>query len=192
GDSHFHYLFNSYYEALGSRQPRPLRGLITRPSLAEIIVYRRRVDEAVLRLMEQADETAWLSMAPLLELGLHHEQQHQELILMDIQHRLFCNPAHPAYDAAAAGLEDAGAEAAGAGSSGWEELPAGLVHIGAEATDFAYDNERPRHKVWCEASRLRRDLVRCGEWQAFMADGGYERPEFWLSDGWERAQAEGW
>lgn len=184
-----HFVFNSYYDALGDRQPRAARGLITRPSLDEVMAYRRDVDAAILCLINSAGEEVWRQLAPLIELGLNHEQQHQELILMDIKHLLFSNPLRPAYlpeRTLTAGPLPEGARGI------WKEFPDALIETGAEAGIFAYDNERPVHKVWSGAFALNTALVTCGDWQAFIRDGGYRRPELWLSDGWDAVQAGGW
>jgi dimethylhistidine N-methyltransferase len=182
-DSRFAYLFNSYYEALGARQPRPERGLLTRPSLADVIAYRAHVDAAMARLLAAPDP----EIGPLVELGLAHEEQHQELILMDILHLFASSPLKPAFAPPRPAL-DAGAAA----PLIFLDLEGGLVEIGHEGPGFAFDNEAPRHKVWLEAYRLADRLVTNGEWRAFMADGGYERPELWHSDGWARVRSEGW
>src|SRR5579859_175221 len=181
-DPRFHYLFNSYYEALGPRQPRPERGLLTRPSLADVIAYRAHVDAAMGALLaERADE-----FSALLDLGLAHEEQHQELILMDVLHLFAQSPLQPAY-----------APPRPAPSGQVHEAPrfvgfeGGLVEIGHGGQGFAFDNEGPRHKVWLEPFELADRLVTNAEWLAFMTDGGYRRPELWLSEGWARAQAEG-
>jgi len=187
-DPRFHYLFNSYYEALGPRQPRPERGLLTRPSLDDVIAYRAHVDAAMGRLL--ADGAG--ALAGLLNLGLAHEEQHQELILMDILHLFAQSPLQPAY-APPRGREPAQ-------PSHPPEPPrfvgfaGGLVEIGHAGPDhgFAFDNEGPRHKVWLEPFELADRLVTNAEWLAFMADGGYRRPELWLAEGWARAQAEAW
>jgi ergothioneine biosynthesis protein EgtB len=182
-DPRFGYLFNSYYEALGARQPRPERGLLTRPSLADVWAYRAHVDEGMARLLGRDDP----ELRPLLELGLAHEQQHQELILMDILHLFSCSPLKPAY-----APPRAASEGAAATPLGFVDIAGGLIEIGHRGEGFAFDNETPRHKVWVEPYRLADRLVTNAEWLAFMADGGYERPEFWLSDGWARILAEGW
>jgi ergothioneine biosynthesis protein EgtB len=180
------YLFNSYYEALGDRQPRAQRGLITRPSLSEVLAYRADTDAAIRRLIEETEEDTWLRIAPVLELGLAHEEQHQELILMDIKHLLFSNPFHPAYAPPQPRPTEPKRDAE------WIDHEGGLVEIGADDSDFAYDNEKPRHRVWLEPFRLKDSLVTCGEWLSFIAEGGYARPELWLSDGWATVQREGW
>ena len=182
-DPDYALLFNSYYVGVGDRHPRPRRGLLSRPALDEIFAYRRHVDEAMRRLMGQADD-AWLH---LLELGLHHEQQHQELILMDIQHVLAQSPIEPVYSEAALPASVPAAQAAA-----WRSVPGGLYEIGHRGAGFAFDNEGPRHRLWLEPFELADRLVTAGEYRAFIDDGGYRRPELWLSDGWAAAEAEGW
>ncbi|HEX3364835.1 ergothioneine biosynthesis protein EgtB [Phenylobacterium sp.] len=182
-DPRFHYLFNSYYEALGPRQPRPERGLLTRPSLDDVIAYRAHVDAAMSRLL--ADGAG--ALAPLLDLGLAHEEQHQELILMDILHLFAQSPLQPAY--APPRHAPSGQPPEPLRFIGFE---GGLVEIGHDGSGFAFDNEGPRHKVWLEPFEVADRLVTNAEWLAFMADGGYRRPELWLSEGWARARAEGW
>lgn len=179
------FLFNSYYDALGERHPRPRRGLLSRPGLAEVQAYRAHVDAAVLAFIAQAEPARWLAAAPLLELGLQHEQQHQELILTDILHLLWCNPLLPAYrvqpPAAAAPLP-----------LRWLDRDGGVVPIGHAGDGFAYDNEGPRHRVLLQPHAIASRLVTCGEYLAFVEDGGYRRPELWLSDGWATVQEAGW
>lgn len=183
-DPRFGYLFNSYYEALGERQPRPERGLITRPSLDDVLSYRAHVDEGMTRLLAGG---ASGEVTALLELGLAHEQQHQELILMDVLHLFAQSPLKPAYAPPRAAPPVA--EPDPVAFIGFE---GGLCEIGHDGEGFAFDNETPRHKTWLEPYSLADRLVTNGEWLAFMADGGYARPELWLSDGWARARAEGW
>ncbi|HKT53992.1 MAG TPA: ergothioneine biosynthesis protein EgtB [Caulobacteraceae bacterium] len=184
-DPLFGYLFNSYYESQGPRRPRPARGLVTRPSLSEVRAYRRHVDEAMATLLSglAAYDPA---VRELVELGLAHEEQHQELILMDVLHLFAQMPGYPAYRS----LESA--PAADPGPLGWIDFTGGEVEIGAEAEGFSFDNERPRHRVWLEPYLLADRLVTNGEWLAFMAADGYGRPEFWLSDGWTAVQTDGW
>ncbi|HVB06103.1 MAG TPA: ergothioneine biosynthesis protein EgtB [Acidimicrobiales bacterium] len=178
----FGYLFNSYYEALGARHPRPDRGLLSRPSVEEVAAYRRHVDEAMGELFGGDLEG---EIGERVELGLNHEQQHQELLLMDIKHVLSQNPLRPAYAPAVP------APTPTAPPPGWLAHPGGLVEVGEEAACFTFDNERPRHLVQLAPFALCSRPVLCGEWLEFIADGGYERPELWLSDGWAAVTAEG-
>ncbi|MXV90557.1 MAG: ergothioneine biosynthesis protein EgtB [Acidimicrobiia bacterium] len=182
-DSLYHYLFNSYYEAAGPRHPRPQRGIISRPSTAEVGDYRRWVDEAMARLL--ADELPGAT-SDLVTLGLNHEQQHQELLLMDIKHVLSCNPAQPAYRAEPA------RPSAVSESAAWARFEGGRCAVGHDGGSFAFDNESPRHEVLLGPYELAGRLVTCGEWLEFMADGGYRTPTLWLSDGWAAAQSAGW
>lgn len=182
-DPSFGYLFNSYYEAMGERHPRPARGMLTRPSSAEVLRYRAHVDAAMEGLL-RGPLSAELS--DLIVLGLAHEEQHQELILMDILNLFSLSPLKPSYAA------DGPTPATAADPQRWLAFPGGLVEIGAPAHAFAFDNETPRHPVWLAPFRIASALVTNREWLAFMADGGYRRSEFWLSDGWARVKAEGW
>jgi ergothioneine biosynthesis protein EgtB len=179
-------LFNSYYEALGPRHPRPKRGLLSRPSLDEVWRYRRHVEAGVRRFIAEAGEADWAAGAPVLRLGLHHEQQHQELMLTDLLHALSLNPLAPAWRPGAAPRRLA------AGPSGWAAHEGGIVEVGHAGPGFAFDNEGPRHRVLLAAFALASRLVSNAEFLAFLQDGGYQRPEFWLSDGWALAQAQGW
>jgi ergothioneine biosynthesis protein EgtB len=186
----FAYLFNSYYETVGERHARPARGLLSRPSLDEVQAYRRHVDGAVLELLEAGAAPA---LAGTVSLGLHHEEQHQELLLTDAKHALGSNPLFPAYLARDPGR----APGAVARPLGWIAHEGGLVEIGhggpgPAGEPFAFDNESPRHAVFLRPFRLADRLVTCAEYGAFIADGGYRRPELWLSDGWALAQAQGW
>ncbi len=183
-DPLYHYLFNSYYEAAGPRHPRPERGIISRPSAAEVAEYRSWVDEAMVRLLTgEPPET----VEDLATLGLNHEQQHQELLLMDIKHVLSCNPAQPAY------RPGTSPDPTAAGSApGWVGFAGGRRSIGHDGESFAFDNEGPRHEILLRPYELSGRLVTCGDWLAFMADGGYRTPTLWLSDGWAAAQTSGW
>ena len=185
-DPLFGYLFNSYYEALGPRRPRPARGLITRPSLSEVRAYRRHVDTAMVDWLDAGggDDPG---VRALVELGLAHEEQHQELILMDVLHLFAQMPGHPAYRRSA--VSEVAADVAAAG---FIEFEGGVVDIGHDGSGFAFDNESPRHAVLLHPYRLADRLVTNGEWLDFIEAGGYQRAEFWLSDGWAAAQAEGW
>ena len=178
------YLFNSYYEAVGPRHPRPARGLLSRPGIEEIVRYRAAVDEAIERLLlgGAVPEDA----LALVELGINHEQQHQELILMDVKHALSLNPLRPAYAPSRA------VERRNSPPLQFIQFAGGLRAIGHGGAGFAFDNEGPRHKVFVAPFRLGSRLATCGEYQEFIADGGYRRPEFWLSDGWATVQRERW
>ena len=185
-DPAYNHLFNSYYEAIGPRHPRPARGLLSRPGVAEIARYRAHVTAALERLIATVDAAHFAAVASLIDLGLAHEEQHQELILMDIKHVFAQNPLKPAY------RSPAPKTARAAPSLEWQNFAGGLVEIGHEGAGFAFDNEGPRHKVWLEPFRLATRLVANGEYLAFVADGGYRRPEFWLSDGWIAVNAADW
>jgi len=179
------FLFNSYYEAVGPRYARPDRGLISRPGAQDVSVYRDNVDARMRDLLSTIDGGTLDKLTSTIELGLHHEQQHQELLLMDIKHVLSVNPLQPVY----AGRPSERSEP---DELGWVDIDGGLVEVGHQGPGFCFDNELPRHRVWLEPFRLADRLVTNGEWLAFMADGGYRRHEFWLSDGWATVTAEGW
>jgi dimethylhistidine N-methyltransferase len=183
-DPAFGYLFNSYYEAVGPRQPRPQRGLLTRPSAQTIGAYRAHVDTAMARLLAGPLTP---EIRERLELGLAHEEQHQELILMDILHLFAQSPLSPAYQAGAATPRP------DPGPQRFQRFAGGLVEIGADDEgEFAFDNERPRHKTYVAPFRLSDRLVTNGEWLAFIEACGYAKPDLWLSEGWAKVQAEGW
>ena len=238
-DSRWGYLFNSYYEAVGARHPRPQRGLLTRPPIAELLDWRQRVSAALERLLQRLDgldpQQAAAPLA-LVELGLQHEQQHQELLLMDLLDGFSRNPLEPSYSLASDGPEArfeaatlaaaqraatgsgatgvvaavaavvaaAGPKDSGAGpdqASAWLDHPGGLVAIGHPQGDggpdpyvggFHFDNEAPRHRVWLEPFAIAHQLVTNGAFEAFLADGGYRRPELWMSEGWAVANQRGW
>jgi len=190
-DPDFRYLFNSYYEAVGPRHPRSQRGLLSRPTVEEVAHYRAHVDAAMDRLIDRCDAEAWPDFAALAELGLHHEQQHQELLLMDIKHVLFNNPLDSVY------MDAPLISVAPERPMNMLENGGGLVEVGHDAdraasSAFAFDNESPRHRVYLEPFRIADRLVTAGEWLEFMADGGYARPELWLSDGWYAVQEHEW
>jgi ergothioneine biosynthesis protein EgtB len=188
-DARYAYLFNSYYEALGPRHARPQRGLLTRPSLQEVHAYRRHVDEAMTTLMNTVGAEKLATVQPLVTLGLHHEQQHQELIVTDIVHALSCNPLMPAYRPESSGAVPRRTRAQ---PLEWLHQAGGVVSIGHDGRGFAFDNEGPRHDYLLRPYDIANRLVTCGEYAAFIADGGYARPELWLSDGWAAVQREGW
>lgn len=180
-DPHFQYLFNSYYKQLGSHPNRGSRGLMSRPSLERVHAYRSHVDAAILTLLDHPTD----EVPALVELGLNHEQQHQELILTDIKHALWSSPLPP---------EPATIPPASVPSPPltWMEVEGGIHLIGHQGTDFAFDNESPRHEVLLRAFRIASRPVTNGEYLEFMQDGGYRRPDLWLSDGWDRVCAEAW
>jgi len=180
-DDRFAFLFNSYYEGLGPRHPRPRRGMLTRPSLDAVIAYRAHVDRA----MEDAIAQDLPAVEHHVMLGLHHEEQHQELILTDIKHAFFGNPLLPAYRSEAAATVQAE-------PLRWVAHPGGLVEIGHKGGDFAFDNETPSHLVMLSPFKIASRPVSNGEYLEFIEDGGYRRPEFWLSDGWALSQSENW
>jgi ergothioneine biosynthesis protein EgtB len=182
----FGYLFNSYYNAVGERLARSDRGLLSRPTVAETYGYRAHVDECVLRLLDRDDFAERKDLHAVVTLGLNHEQQHQELILTDLKHAFSRNPLRPAYQARGPNEE------APAGPLRWLVFSGGTRWIGHEGDGFAYDIETPRHRVFLEPFRLASRLVTNGEFRAFMDDGGYERPDLWLSDGWAARQMRGW
>lgn len=198
----FRVLFNSYYQGLGEQHPRAQRGLLTRPTLAEVNRYRAAVDERMLRLLQDAGRQRDPDLYALVRLGLQHEQQHQELLLTDVLHLLSCNPLAPAYSAAAPQPAEAPAAAAPVGELStstqderrWLYVDGGLADVGSAAaaagelsaaSGFAFDNEGPRHRVWLHPFGLADRLVTQGEWQAFIDDGGYNEARWWLSAGWD-------
>ncbi|HMA30862.1 MAG TPA: ergothioneine biosynthesis protein EgtB, partial [Casimicrobiaceae bacterium] len=184
-DPGYRALFNSYYEAVGERHPRPERGMLSRPDLATIFAYRAHVDRAMAGCLELAHADA--ALAALIELGLNHEQQHQELILTDILHLLSRNPRRPAYAADAPrtrALRGDGLQ--------WLPFPSGITRIGHDGPGFAFDNETPAHRVFLEAFEIASRPVTNGEYAAFVDDGGYRHPEWWLALGWDTLRARQW
>ena len=181
------YLFNSYYHQAGERHCRDQRGYISRPTVAEVMEYRRHVDGAIHTLLETADLTSREVVESLVTLGLHHEQQHQELLLTDIKHVFSVNPLRPVYRAAAAPRPGGKAE-----PLRWIAFDGGLHEIGHDGEGFAYDNEGPRYRHFLEPFEIADRLVTCGEYVAFIRDGGYRRPELWLSMGWAAVQEQEW
>ncbi len=182
----YNYLFNSYYNTVGPQHCRPRRGLLSRPTVADTYEYRRHVDEAILQFLKDADDATLNKIEPVLTLGLHHEQQHQELMLTDLKHAFAANPLHPIY------RERRDEPAAQATPLEWVKYPEGLDWIGFDGEGFSYDNESPRHREFLHEYSLATRLSTSGEYMAFMADGGYERPEFWLSAGIATARAQHW
>lgn len=183
-DEAFNYCFNSYYESQGSRQPRARRGVLTRPSSGRVLAYRAHVDEALARLAADGFSP---DVARLIEVGINHEQQHQELLLTDILALFAANPLRPAYRArrprAAAAVPD---------PVGWIDFPGGIRQAGHDGNGYAWDNEAPRHDTLIHPFRLADRLVTNGEWLEFVADGGYRTAALWLADGWSTVNREGW
>lgn len=180
------YLFNSYYVQVGPRHARPQRGLLSRPTVAEVYRYRQHVDARMTELLQAIDPQAQPALVGLLGLGLNHEQQHQELMLTDIKHVFSCNPLRPVYQSRATAATDP------APGLAWVAFAGGLQDIGHDGEGFAFDNEGPRHRAFLEPFRLATRPVSNGEYLAFIDDGGYRRPELWLSDGWDQITREGW
>ncbi|MFO0984885.1 MAG: ergothioneine biosynthesis protein EgtB [Planctomycetota bacterium] len=181
----FRRLFNSYYHSVGEQHPRPERGLISRPSLADVMHYRSHVDRAMHDLLER-DREHEPGLLARLELGMNHEQQHQELMLTDVKHLFASNPLRPAY------REGRNSPVATPAPRRWHAYPAQLNEIGNQGGQFHFDNEAPRHRVFTEAFELASRPVTCGEYLQFVDDHGYERPTLWLSDGWAAVQANRW
>ena len=185
-DQRFPFLFNSYYVAAGPRHARPQRGLITRPNGQDVAGYRAHVDAAVERLIGNVPAADAQRVFAILEIGLHHEQQHQELLLTDILHAFAQNPTDPVYDA------NWQAPRATLGPHGFVDVPAGIYAVGHAGEGFCFDNETPRHDELIPHVRIARHLVSNAEWLEFIDAGGYATPSLWLSDGWAAVQAEGW
>ncbi|MGH2518948.1 MAG: ergothioneine biosynthesis protein EgtB, partial [Chloroflexota bacterium] len=187
-DPRYGYIFNSYYEAVGPRHPRPERGLLSRPTVQQTYDYRAHVDGALERLLDAPAGDLPGAARALVMLGIQHEQQHQELLLTDLAHMLALNPLKPAYTTAAAPVPFS----APATPSRWHSFEGGVRWIGHDGEGVAFDNEGPRHRQYLQPFELASRPVTNAEFLAFMADGGYARPELWLSSGWETVQAEGW
>jgi ergothioneine biosynthesis protein EgtB len=184
-DSRFAFLFNSYYVAAGPRYARPQRALITRPTAAEVLGYRVHVDAAVVALISGATDAELSVIVPIVEIGLHHEQQHQELLWTDILHAFAQNPTDPVYD------PEWQMPPVQSGDR-YAELPSGIRSVGFEGEGFCFDNEQPSHQELLRKGRIARNLVTNGEWLEFIADRGYATPALWLSDGWAVVEASGW
>jgi ergothioneine biosynthesis protein EgtB len=184
-DESFPFLFNSYYVAAGPRYARPQRGLITRPHAQDVTAYRAHVDTAIEQLIENADDSQVQQVFPILEIGLNHEQQHQELLLTDILHAFAQNPICPAYDSSWS------MPVAQTGET-YADIPPGIHQIGHAGEGFHFDNEGPQHRVLTQPVRIARGLVTNAQWIEFMCDGGYATPALWLSDGWTMREAEDW
>lgn len=183
----FSFLFNSYYNLVGDRTDRPRRGMLTRPTVREVMLYRDNIDKRVQALLSECEDEVFAKIAPVLEIGLQHEQQHQELLLTDIKYILFQSPLFPAYlPAAKLTVEDS------VPVKGFTGFEGGVLGFGHTGEDFAYDNERPSHERKLPGFRLANGLVTNAEYLEFINDGGYSRSELWLSDGWDLAQQQKW
>jgi ergothioneine biosynthesis protein EgtB len=185
----YDYLFNSYYLTHGQPFPRPQRGLLSRPTVREILTYREAVDAAMQKLLLSLDAQHYRECGFLVMLGLNHEQQHQELIYTDIKHIFSCNPLKPAYlEARPSTVKNTALQS----PMRMQSFTGGLIEVGHNGEGFAYDNEGPRHKVWLEDFALATRLLSNGEYLEFINDDGYQRSEFWLSEGWAAKQQQGW
>jgi ergothioneine biosynthesis protein EgtB len=177
-------LFNSYYNTVGDQYPRHQRGLLSRPTVAEVKKYRRLVDQRIVDHL--CGDGSWSDqLSAILELGLHHEQQHQELMLTDLKHLFSCNPLYPATVNANPPVQQPPPQR-------WIDFPSGLHQIGHDGNGFAFDNESPQHRVFVEPYQLSNRLVTNGEYLQFIEDDGYRRPEFWLSLGWSHINDHQW
>jgi len=185
-DERYEYLFNSYYNTVGPQYFRPDRGLLSRPTVAQIYEYRRHVDQGMLAMLEQASEQQIAELAPLVSVGINHEQQHQELAITDLKYNFSINPLRPAYHDVVIprGKSTPGLR--------WIDGASGVQRIGFEGAGYSWDNESPRHDALLQPHRLASRLVTAGEFLAFMEDGGYERHDLWLSQAWGTIQEEGW
>jgi ergothioneine biosynthesis protein EgtB len=184
-DARFGALFNSYYNAAGAAHPRAARGQLSRPTIDEIRAWRRHVDAEIAARIASARDDAFAALAGTIELGVNHEEQHQELIVTDAKHALAANPLAPPYCRAAPAASRAVPLA-------WRAIDGGLVEIGHAGASFAYDNEQSRHRRWIEPFAIATRPATCGEWLEFVRERGYERAELWLSDGWDACRANGW
>ena len=185
----YQYLFNSYYNGIGEQYPRASRGLLSRPTVAEIFRYREHIDRAILRLLEQDQHVAREDIERRLILGLHHEQQHQELFFTDLKYNFAQNPLWPVYLPAP---QTPDAIRPTCPEPGWQRFDAGITMIGSDNKAFCFDNETPRHRVWLDTFEIATRPVSNADWLAFMRDGGYQRPELWLADGWAVVTQEQW
>ncbi len=183
----YNYLFNSYYNAIGEQYPRPKRGLLSRPTVAQVYNYRHHVNQEMLRFFESLDQQQLIKFAPFIELGINHEQQHQELMLTDLKHALFQNPLFPAYTSTS---NPKGTPPAT--SLNYLSFAGGLIDIGFEGPGFSFDNETPRHKAFTPDFQIANRLITNGEYLAFMNDGGYGQSHLWLSDGWALITLDNW
>jgi ergothioneine biosynthesis protein EgtB len=184
-DERFAALHNSYYRSVGEPHPRAARGFLSRPTVDEVRAWRRSVDEQMQDFCARCDDQSFAALAPVIEVGINHEEQHQELIVTDVKHVLASNPLAPA-------IKDARPGRGVASALGWSGFDGGPFELGHAGDGFAYDNELARHRVWLQPFSIATRLVTCSEWCEFIRDGGYRRPELWLSDGWDACVREGW
>ena len=185
-DSRYEVLFNSYYNGVGEQFPRPQRGMLSRPTVAQVLDYRAKVDSAMAALLASTQHPERDTIIARTQLGVEHERQHQELFFTDIKYSLAVNPLLPTY------IEAAGIEETEISATRWHGFPGGLVEFGFDGTGFCFDNELPRHKAFLEPFELANRLVSNGEYQKFIDDDGYRRPELWLSDGWSTVTNQAW
>jgi ergothioneine biosynthesis protein EgtB len=185
-DPHYEVLFNSYYNGIGEQHPRGERGLLSRPTVDEVLAYRASIDAAMLELLAQSSHPHRSTIRERVVLGIEHERQHQELFFTDIKFSLAANPLYPALESTS------GDEQASAVPQRWSEFDGGLIEIGHQGQGFCFDNELPRHPVYLQPFRLGDRLVTNAEYQAFIDDGGYSRPDLWLADGWAMVTDAGW
>ncbi|MEO8558282.1 MAG: ergothioneine biosynthesis protein EgtB [Rhodospirillales bacterium] len=185
-DESFGYLFNSYYEAIGARHPRPERGMLSRPTLRQVLAYRGHIDQAMIALLGQCNDATFAALEPLIDLGLHHEQQHQELLVTDIKTVLARQHHMPVLKQLGPSVLHQAAKLR------WIDFPGGLIEIGHDSDGFAFDNESPRHQTYLMPFRLADRAVSNGEYLAFIENGGYRQARFWLSDGWAAVNAQSW
>ncbi|NDU80380.1 MAG: ergothioneine biosynthesis protein EgtB, partial [Ferrovum sp.] len=185
-DSSFAHLFNSYYETAGTFFPRPQRGLLSRPTVANIYRYRQHVDEALGNFLTNLPQQLSQEVLVRVELGIEHEIQHQELLLMDIKYNFFINPLYPIYQKLPKSLNSTSS------TKTWHDFSGGLIENGHNETTFCFDNERPKHQVFLRNFRLSSHLVTNEEYQHFIDDDGYQRADLWLSDGWQIINKQGW
>jgi ergothioneine biosynthesis protein EgtB len=188
-DERYYFVFNSYYQSFGARWQRDMRGTLSRPTVADVYRYRSAVDERMRKFLISVDEQLFPEIDALVRLGLQHEQQHQELLVTDIKHILACNPLRPVYMSPSMGGRT---RSAGVPAVRYTLFRGGIRELGYEGDGFAWDNERPRHKVLLDDFSLMNRLVTCGEFLEFMNDGGYKNPLLWLSDGWDVVMQQGW
>ena len=187
----YSYLFNSYYQAVGPRHARPQRGFLSRPTVAEVFAYRAAINERMLELLSGADDAVWSQIAPLVVLGINHEQQHQELMLTDLKFNFSVNPTRPAYRELTKGKDGGANNGTRPTTLGWIPFSGGVHEIGHNGSGFCYDNELPLHRVYLQDYQLADRLITNGEYLEFMEAGGYAEPRFWLADGWDWVQREG-